>query len=334
MEETKRQILLFGGTTEGRAAAERLLAAGAPCTVCVATEYGREVMEPDPLLTVRVGRMDRAAMADLIRRGAFACVIDATHPHAREVTEEILGACAETDVPYLRVRRDLTETAFPDPCPQKERLSRSALEENTLSGDAAEENTALTVFAKDADEAAEFLALTQGTVLLTTGSRELERICGIIGDPSRVFARVLPSPESLAACARAGLSGRQIAAIQGPFDFEMNCAMIRHTGASWLLTKETGAAGGYTEKLEAAEACRIRTVVIRAPRQDFQHSDESGRSSVFTEPMSLEQVLTKALTYLERDTKGNPKKNPERSQGGNPEKNPKSIYVFVECDRC
>ena len=73
-------------------AAERLLAEGVLCTVCVATEYGSEVMEPHPLLTVHVGRMNRAEMVDMMGGEVYACVIDATHPHAQKVTEEIRAA--------------------------------------------------------------------------------------------------------------------------------------------------------------------------------------------------------------------------------------------------
>ena len=40
------KILLFGGTGEGRALAEWLLAEGIPHTVCVATEYGETLLPP------------------------------------------------------------------------------------------------------------------------------------------------------------------------------------------------------------------------------------------------------------------------------------------------
>ena len=46
MKTAGRSILIFGGTTEGRNAAEGLLAAGVPCTVSVATHYGEEVLTP------------------------------------------------------------------------------------------------------------------------------------------------------------------------------------------------------------------------------------------------------------------------------------------------
>ncbi|MDO5485472.1 MAG: precorrin-6A reductase [Sarcina sp.] len=268
MKKTEKQILIFGGTTEGRMAAERLLAEGVLCTVCVATEYGSEVMEPHPLLTVHVGRMNRAEMVDMMGGEVYACVIDATHPHAQKVTEEIRVACRKTRMPYLRVERDLYNNDF---C------------KNSSSGKSASGDLPTVLYAENAGQAASFLARTQGRILVTTGSRELGKIVQIIGDPSRISARVLPSPESLEACTRAGLKGDQIIAMQGPFDRQMNISTILHTRASWLLTKDSGRVGGYQEKLEAAQQCRIGTVVIRPAASDLS--------------MPLEQVLETALGY-------------------------------------
>ena len=245
-----KKILIFGGTTEGRRAAESLLQKGLPCLVCVATDYGAEVMEPHPLLEIRTGRMDREKMADLIGRERFACAIDATHPHAALVSEEIRAACRQTGLARLRLGR------------------------RTEAGDGAAESLENVHFVDSPEEAGAFLAAAPGGILVTTGSKELEKLAQAVGDPSRITARVLPSAESLEACARAGLTGRQIVAMQGPFDLEMNCALIRHTGASWLLTKETGAAGGYPEKLEAAKACGIGAVVIHRPGNGAEEGRE------------------------------------------------------------
>ena len=57
------KILLFGGTGEGRALAEWMLAERIPCTVCVATEYGETLLPAGA--EAHVGRMDRAEMAAL-----------------------------------------------------------------------------------------------------------------------------------------------------------------------------------------------------------------------------------------------------------------------------
>ena len=50
------KALLFGGTGEGRALAEWMLARGLDATVCVATEYS-ETLLPEGM-QVHVGRLD------------------------------------------------------------------------------------------------------------------------------------------------------------------------------------------------------------------------------------------------------------------------------------
>ena len=273
MKTENRSILIFGGTTEGRTAAEELLAAGVPCTVSVATRYGEEVLTPHPLMTVHTGRLDRSRMAQMMREGPFSCVIDATHPHAQVVSGEIEAACRETGLPYLHLQREvLTGDSFDG---QK---NHSEQEDDTL------------VYVSDADQAGAFLSAVPGHILVTTGSKELVRFTKALGDPSRITARVLPTQESLRACAEAGLAGKQIFAMQGPFDVEMNCAQIHYAGASWLLTKETGAAGGFPEKTEAVRRCGIRAVVIRTPGENRAQT------------MNLEQTVAAALRYAGIDS--------------------------------
>ena len=263
MKEYLEKILIFGGTTEGRKAAEHLLAQGVPCTVSVATSYGREVLAPHPLLTIHVGRMDREAMAQMMQNEKFCCVVDATHPHAQIVSAEIAAACRQAGLPCIRLQREETGT---------EALKGGKTAETSGSEEAAENgrtHAGACYYVDDAEEAGKFLSALPGHILVTTGSKELGRFVRALGDPARITARVLPSEESLRACGEAGLSGRQIIALQGPFDTEMNCAMIHHAGARWLLTKDSGAAGGFPEKLEAARKCGIGTVVIRMPQTAY-----------------------------------------------------------------
>ena len=86
------KILVFGGTTEGRLFASKLEELGIPHVVSVATEYGKTVEEESGEASLLVGRMDRNAIADLLRNGEFAAVVDATHPYATEVTANIKKA--------------------------------------------------------------------------------------------------------------------------------------------------------------------------------------------------------------------------------------------------
>ena len=299
MREESGRVLIFGGTTEGRTAAERLLNKGVPCTVSVATPYGEEVLRPHPLMRVRTGRMDRAGMAQMMKEERFVCVIDATHPYAQIVSGEIEAACGETGIPCLRLMREGVDAE-----------GESHKEADAVSGDGT------CVYVRDIDEAGAFLASVQGHILVTTGSKELVRFAEALGDPSRITARVLPAQESLRACCEAGLTGRQIIAMQGPFDAEMNCAHIRYAGASWLMTKESGAAGGYPDKIEAASRCGIRAVVIRVPsgagsvkslgssQRDAAAEAVRSRSGPGAHPLNTEQAIEAALRYFDRDKGG------------------------------
>jgi precorrin-2 dehydrogenase/sirohydrochlorin ferrochelatase/precorrin-6A/cobalt-precorrin-6A reductase len=55
--------------------------------------------------------------------------------------------------------------------------------------------------------------------------------------------------------------------MQGPFSHEMNVATIKTRNISALVTKESGAAGGFPEKLSAAKACGAKLIVIRRPEE-------------------------------------------------------------------
>ena len=56
--------------------------------------------------------------------------------------------------------------------------------------------------------------------------------------------------------------------MQGPFSEEMNYAMLRETNARILLTKESGAAGGFPEKLRGAKRAGAAVVVVKRPVEE------------------------------------------------------------------
>ena len=82
-----KNILIFGGTSEGRILTETLASKGYACSVCVATEYGEQVLQQDQVLSesllsrveIHTGRMDKEQMLTWIREHSFACVIDALY---------------------------------------------------------------------------------------------------------------------------------------------------------------------------------------------------------------------------------------------------------------
>lgn len=260
-------ILIFSGTTEGRKISEYLSSREIAHTVSVATESGKLVMEDNPYGKILVGRMDQSQMEEFIGGTKEPLVIDATHPYAKEATENIRNACEKTGARYIRLLRKECE--------------RNLTDEDFLVHEY--DNVKQCAFALN-EEA--------GNVLLTTGSKELGSFMEGIKDKSRFFVRVLPSIDALNLCKEAGIEEKNIIAMYGPHSAEMNRAIIKQYGIKHLVTKESGQAGGYDEKIDAAmdEDCQIH--IIGRPIKE--------------EGISLEecyQLLNNALGLEELDKK-------------------------------
>lgn len=227
--------VIFAGTSEGRTLCEQLSRAGLEATVCVATEYGRAVLPEMPGITVHTGRMTAQQMAEFLRDTEL--VVDATHPYAVAVSDNIRQACAAVKCQYIRLLRPKTQ----------------------VEG---------AVHVSSAAEAAEFLAGTEGTALLTVGSKELHAFTAVPDYRERFWLRVLPAAASMEICKKLDFPAAHMIMMQGPFSEELNIALLHTSGAKWLVTKDTGAAGGLPEKLAAAQKCGCRVVLIDRPQEE------------------------------------------------------------------
>lgn len=127
------------------------------------------------------------------------------------------------------------------------------------------------VWADSVRQAVSYLKRTTGNILITTGSKELHLYTEIEDYRQRCFARVLSTREAVEKSVDLGFEGRHLIAMQGPFSAEMNLALLKQTEASWFVTKESGTAGGFEEKLKAARLARAVPVIVGRP-------DETGES--------------------------------------------------------
>lgn len=268
-----KKIVIFAGTTEGRRLSEILADAGIAHTVCVATEYGEIVMreqtdaeaagaKEQPLVSLHRGRMDRQQMEEFLCNEGYEIVVDATHPYAKVVTENLRGAVATLQTSekkaqfpiYLRLEREISET------PEAENPAVS-----------------IRYFESNAD-CVKALENTEGNILLTTGSKELPTYCASGRLHDRLYVRILPGRESLELCMEQGIKGRQILALQGPFSTEMNAAILKQYDIHHMVTKNSGRTGGYQEKLEAAKILGIPVYVIQPARKAVEATGNTLRT--------------------------------------------------------
>lgn len=248
-QDSGNRVLLFGGTTEGRELALWLRDAGIPALSHVATDYGEALLREEAL-PAEYGRLDAAEMEHLLRTGDFFATLDATHPFATEVSKNIRAAAAAAGVRYYRILRGEGSASEAEEAEEIEARLRA--------------RGCFRLFDSQ-QEAADWLAKTEGPIFLATGSKELKAYAALPRE--RLTVRILPGEEALRKAAEAGIQPDHIIAMQGRSSVVLNRALLQQCSAKFLVTKQSGKPGGYLEKLRAAEALGICFVAIRRPAE-------------------------------------------------------------------
>lgn len=226
------RVLLFSGTTEGKELAIRLADAGVDVCVSVASDVGARSMPTDVAgLETIVGPLSYEEKLALFAE--YDVIVDATHPYAESISEHVKQAADELGKRLVRVVREPSDT---EGC-----LVTPTLEE------------AIALIPDDA------------IVLTTTGSKQIGAYAVLPRFAERVYARVLDDAASVDACHEAGLADDHIIAKRGPFSLQDNIDDIDRFGITALVTKDSGAAGGFPEKVEACRARGITCIVIARP---------------------------------------------------------------------
>lgn len=230
------KLLIFGGTTEGRLLAEYCSEKNIDCDVSVATDYGASLL-PDGVNRF-CGRLDTLQMIELMTKKLYSAVVDATHPYAADVSVNIRNACEVANVPYYRLIRDSSK----------------------LWGETAE----------TIEEMIHILNGCDDMILCSLGRKALPLLTNVRNYRERFWLRLLPSEDIMEYCRNLGYDEKKIICKKGPFTARLNTEHIQISHAKILLTKESGAAGGYPEKAEAAKKCGIRMITLaRSPEEGY-----------------------------------------------------------------
>lgn len=229
--------LIFAGTTEGREIAVFFNENKVAADVYTATEYGVQVLPDMEYINTHAGRLTYDDINNMLksRKDENIIIIDATHPYAACVTENLYKSAEDNNIKYFRLLRPSTYTG---------------------GG----------IMFESIEKAVEYLKNTTGNILLATGSKELAKYKEI-GDMTRLYPRVLPDEKVIKNILDLGYPLKNIICMQGPFSKDMNTATLKHIKGEYLVTKDTGKTGGFDEKLEAAKAAGAELIIIGRPEE-------------------------------------------------------------------
>ncbi len=253
-------LLLFGGTTEGRKAAEVLEEAGSPYF------YSTKTGEQDIALhhgTVISGAMDGEAMLAFCREHGIRLVVDAAHPFATQLHETIARVCSDLQVPVIRYER-----IYPPRDPSI-----------TWIDDYAQVPTDV------------------HSLLATTGVQSIGKLKWLEREGVKVIYRILNRESSIQLAHQQGATDEQLCyyetdpltPFRGNFDVD----------ADAILLKESGLSGGFTEKVEAARQKGMRIIAIKRPkdpsRPPLKGEENNGGWRVVNGPYGLRRAVEKLL---------------------------------------
>ena len=231
-------ILIFGGTTEGRKAAEVLEESGSPFF------YSTKTGEQDVALHhgQRVdGAMDGEAMRAFCREHAIRLIVDAAHPFASQLHQTIADVAAELQLPVVRYER-----IYPPRDPD------------------------ITWIDDYSDiKAANLHGLT---LLATTGVQSIGKLKWLEKEGVKIIYRILNRESSIALAHQQGATDEQLCFYPtDPIgDSPHVIRYASHTGdspleADAILLKESGISGGFVEKVAEARAKGMRIIAIKRP---------------------------------------------------------------------
>ncbi|MCT4543079.1 MAG: precorrin-6A reductase [Vallitalea sp.] len=229
-------ILILGGTSDSIIIANNINKTYKNVVFSTATKYGKELASKKYSGKIIYGKKDKNELYNFCRSEKINIIIDATHPYANLVSKNAIKVSKELNICYIRYERPVVVK-------EDERY----------------------IYCDSYKEAGQIINNLEGNALLTTGSKDIENILNEINNKDRAYIRVLPMSNVIAKLEELHILPDQIIAMKGPFSKEFNKALMERIQCKILVTKESGSQGKTIEKIEAANECNAKVIVIRRP---------------------------------------------------------------------
>jgi precorrin-6x reductase len=227
------RVLVIAGTADAMEVINRIMENRHQVFVSITNRMSLTSLDQPEKLQVYQGKINKQNFTDLIKEVKPECIVDASNPYSGEITKNVMTVSEEQKIPYLRFLRE--QPKFDDPDIIKVESHR---------------------------QACEYLNNQEGNILLTIGSNRIETYTCIKDFKERVCLRVLPDSNVLLKCEKIGFNRKNIVAMRGPFNDELNREIFKFLDAKFLVTKESGNVESVMEKIKAAKSLGMKVVLI------------------------------------------------------------------------
>ncbi|GBF80033.1 cobalt-precorrin-6A reductase [Aphanothece sacrum] len=243
MNSNHGKIWLIGGTSDSVTIAETIAFHEFCSVVTVTTASAKKLYPIAPNLMIEVGQLDRQGMRKLCHQKNITAIIDASHPYAVNISQQVINFSQEYCIPYLRYER---------PClPINSQVIQLDSFDTLINGD----------------------YLAEKRVLLTVGCNPLH-LFKTWQNRSILYARILPKISSLEIGLKAGFSSDRLIALRPPIIAELEKALWQQWDINLVITKASGELGGEDIKSTVATELGIPLIIINRPKLIYPQQTE------------------------------------------------------------
>ena len=200
-------VLIFGGTTEGRKAAEVLEEAGSPYFYSTKTGMQDITLQHGTCID---GALDAEAMTTFIKAHDIRLIVDAAHPFASQLHQTIITVASEINIPVVRYER-----IYPPRDP-----------DITWIDDYSQIPTDI------------------HTLLATTGVQSISKLKPLEAQGVKLYYRILPRESSIRLAHQQGATDDQLLFSQdgATIDIEADAILLKESGESGGFSEKVKAA--------------------------------------------------------------------------------------------
>lgn len=234
-----KNIVVFSGTSDSFEIIKLLVKNGFNVIASVATNEGTKMLSNIDNIKISEERLDNEKMTEFFINSKTNIVVDASHPYAENVSKTAIEVCKSLNIKYIRYERP-----------------SEGVNENCI-------------FVDNYEKAVEFVEKINGNILVTTGVNNIEKYMALNNYKNRIFARVLNNEKSYNKAKYIGLSDEHILQGSGIYTTSNNINVINKYNIKSIITKDSGRAGGFLEKTEAAHICNIPIIIIKRPSVQY-----------------------------------------------------------------